>query len=81
MQNGSASAASSSRNKDIGVGATLDLTDEPLFIARQGRERIRQGKPVWKKLLGDIGAAPPQRAYRSLLSEILLITFISVSFR
>src|SRR4029077_9671046 len=45
--------------KDIGVGAALDLTDVPLFIGRQGRERIRQRKPVWKKLLGGIEAASP----------------------
>ena len=45
--------------KDIGVGAALDLADVPLFIGRQGRERIRQRKPVWKKLVGGIEAAPP----------------------
>src|ERR1700746_653200 len=47
------------QTKDIGVGAALYLTDEPHFIGRQGRERIRQRKPVWKKLVGGIETAPP----------------------
>ena len=45
--------------EDIGVGAALDLAHKPLFIGRQGRERIGQGKPVRKELVGDIEAAPP----------------------
>ena len=45
--------------KDIGVGAALDLAHEPLFIGRQGRERVGQGKPVRKELVGGIEAAPP----------------------
>ena len=44
--------------EDIGVGAALDLAHEPLFIGRQGRERIGQGKPVRKELVGGIEAAP-----------------------
>jgi len=47
------------QTEDIGVGAALDMADEPLFIGRQGRERIRQRKPVWKKLVGGIEVAPP----------------------
>jgi hypothetical protein len=47
------------QTKHIGVGAALYLTDEPLFVGRQRRERIRQRKPVWKKLIGGIEAAPP----------------------
>ena len=46
------------QTKHIGVGAALYLTDEPLFIRRQGRERIRHRKSVWKKLVGGIEAAP-----------------------
>ena len=45
--------------EDIGVGAALDLAHEPLFVGRQGRERIGQGKPVRKELVGGIEAAPP----------------------
>ena len=44
--------------KDIGVGAALDLAHEPLFIGRQGRERVGQGQPVRKELVGGIEAAP-----------------------
>ena len=47
------------QTKDIGVGAALDLADKPLFIGRQGRERIRQRKSVRKKLVGGIEVAPP----------------------
>src|SRR3984893_16291059 len=45
--------------KDIGVGAALDLADEPLFVGRQGRERIGQGKPVRQEFVGEIEMAPP----------------------
>src|SRR5437868_13599019 len=47
------------QTKDIGVGAALYLADESLFIGRQGRERIRQRKSIWKKLVGGIEFAPP----------------------
>ena len=47
------------QTEDIGVGATLDLADEPLFIGRQGRESIRQRKPVGKKLLGGVEVSAP----------------------
>jgi hypothetical protein len=45
--------------KDVGVGAALDLAHKPLFIGRQGRERIGQGKPVRQELVGGIKVAPP----------------------
>ena len=45
--------------KDIGVGAALDLAREPLFISRQGRERIGERQPVRQELVGGIEAAPP----------------------
>ena len=45
--------------EDVGVGAALDLADEPLFIGRQGRERVGERKPVRKELVGGIEAAPP----------------------
>src|SRR5262249_49113017 len=45
--------------KDIRVGAALDLAHEPLFISREGRERIGQGKPVRKELVSNIEVAPP----------------------
>ena len=35
------------------------LTDEPLFIGRQGRELIRRRKSVGKKLVCDIEAVSP----------------------
>ena len=47
------------QTKDIGIGAALYLTDEPLFIGRQGCERIRQREAVGKKLVGGIEVAPP----------------------
>jgi hypothetical protein len=33
--------------KDISVGAALDLAYEPLFIGRQGGERIGERQSVW----------------------------------
>src|SRR5262245_51039910 len=45
--------------KDIRVLAPLDLANEPLFIGRERRERIGQGKPVREKLVSNVEAAPP----------------------
>ena len=45
--------------EDIGVGAALDLAHKPLFVGRQGGERVGQRKPVRKELVRGIEAAPP----------------------
>jgi hypothetical protein len=45
--------------ENIGVGAALDLTDEPLFVGRQSRELSDKGKPVRQKLVGSVEAAAP----------------------
>src|SRR5262249_11200300 len=44
--------------KDVGVCAALDLAHESLLIGRQGVERIDKRKPVRKKLLRGVEAAP-----------------------
>src|SRR4029077_20784995 len=45
--------------KDIGVGAALDLAHKPLFIGRQGGERIGERQSVWQELVSGIEAAAP----------------------
>jgi hypothetical protein len=42
----------------VGVGAALDLAHQPLFVSRKSRERVGQGKPVGKELVGDIEGTP-----------------------
>ncbi len=49
--------------KHIGVGAALDLADEPLFIGRQGGERAGQGEPVREEFLGGVEMAPPDDVF------------------
>src|SRR3954452_796400 len=44
--------------EDIGVSAALDLTHEAFFVSRQGRELIRERKPVGQEFVGSIKAAP-----------------------
>jgi hypothetical protein len=47
------------QTKDIGVGAALYLADEPLFIGRQGRERIRQRKARLEETCGRYRICAP----------------------
>ena len=47
------------QSKHIGVGAALNLADEPLLVGRQRGERIGERKPVRQELVGGVEAAPP----------------------
>jgi hypothetical protein len=50
--------------ENVGVGAALDLAHEPLFIRRQGRERISKREPVRQEFMGGIESALPDRRPR-----------------
>src|SRR5262245_18848856 len=43
--------------EDIGVGAALDLTHEPLFAGRQGCELAGKGKSIRQELVAGVKAA------------------------
>ena len=57
--------------KDIRVGAALDLAREPLFISRQGRERIGERQSVRQELVGGIEAASPDNVLVNIPSHPL----------
>ena len=57
--------------KDIGVGAPLDLAHEPLLIARKGRKRMGQRKPIREELVSGIEAALPDHVFLDAPSHTL----------